>query len=79
MKLEDALAKSKIAMLNMADKMVLVTNTAAYEAEVNRVAGACFIKDFKVVKNFNNIPLSDEWKPLGYALSDEWKALGYER
>lgn len=53
-------------MLNMADKMVLVTNTAAYEAEVNRVAGACFIKDFRVVKNFNNIPDSDEWKALGH-------------
>ena len=66
MKLGDALAKSKIAMLNMADKMVLVTNTAAYEAEVNRFAGACFIKDFREVKNFNNIPDSDEWKALGH-------------
>ena len=66
MKLWGALEKSKIAMLNLPDKMVLVTNSAAYIAEVNRVAGACFIKDFKQIKNYNNIPDSEEWKALGY-------------
>lgn len=67
MTLGQALERSKIAMLELEDKVVLVTNTAAYEAPIKITRDSVRVfKDFRLVKNFNNIPASSDWKAIGY-------------
>jgi hypothetical protein len=67
MTLGQALERSKIAMLELEDKVVLVTNSAAYEAPIKMTRDSVRVfRDFKLVKNFNNIPASKEWKAIGY-------------
>lgn len=67
MQLNEALSKSKIAMLRLSDRLVLVAHTAAYEAKLKDKDSWIF-NDFKTMRN-NDIPSSDEWEALGYGNS----------